>query len=62
MNADLVGSAGFQLATDVGVATKPLNNLPMGHRRLAVALIDAHFLPVCGVPSDGGIHCAAVFF
>ena len=32
----------------------------MGHGGLGIALGDAHFLPVAGVASDGGVHGAGI--
>ncbi len=60
MYPDLVGAAGFQTAADVGIAPVAFYHLPVGHRRLGIALRHAHFLPVRGVPPDGRIHGAPV--
>ena len=60
VDPDLVGSAGFQPAADVGIPPEPLHHLPMGDGRPGIAGGDAHFLPISGVASDGGIHCAAI--
>ena len=60
VDADLVGAAGFELAADVGIAPVAFDDLPVGHGVPGIALGDAHFLPVGGVPPDGGIHGAGV--
>ena len=60
VDTDLMGPSGFQFAADVGIAPVSGHHLPVGHGVLGVALCNAHLLPVTGVPSDGGIHSAAV--
>ena len=61
VNTDLMGPSGFQLAGGVGVTPVAAHHFPVGHGVFGIALGDSHFLPVGGVPSDGGIHSAGVF-
>ena len=58
---NLVGTAGFQLAADVGIALVAAHHLPMGDGAAPAPLGDAHFLSVRGMPPDGRVHGAAVF-
>ena len=56
MDTDLMGTAGFQTALNMGKARKALQHPVMGHRRLAVLVVDAHFFPVLGMTANGGVY------
>ena len=56
MDTDLMGTAGFQTALNMGKARKALQHPVMGHRRLAVLVVDAHFFPLLGMAANGGVY------
>ena len=60
VDPDLVGTARFQAAPDMGIAPVALDDLPMGHRIPGIPGGDAHLFPVRGVPPDGRVHGARV--
>ena len=60
VDTDLVGPAGLQAAADVGIAGKPLHDLPVGHRAPAPPVHHRHLLPVRRAAADGGVHGAPV--
>ena len=60
MDADLVGSAGFQLQLQMGIAGVAGQHRIVGDGRPAVVIGNGHTLAVGGMAADGGVDGAAV--
>ena len=60
MHAYLVCSAGLKLKLHICVVTKAFKHLIMRNSRLAILLIDGHFLAVIGIPAYGALYGALV--
>ena len=60
MHAYLVCPASLKLKLHIGVVTKAFNHLIMRNSRLAILLIDGHFLAIIGIPAYGALYCALI--
>src|SRR5690554_814010 len=58
VHTDLVGTAAFQFAANMGMSGKALNQPVVGHRRFA-GRHHRHALAVLRVPANGSIYCGA---
>ena len=58
MHAYLVCSAGLKLKLHICVVAKAFKHLIMRDSRLAILLIDGHFLAVIGIPAYGALYGA----
>ena len=62
VHADLMGAPGLQFKLHVCVPLKAFQNLVMGDGRLAVFLIDCHFLALDGMAADRRIDGTLLLF
>lgn len=61
MYSDLVGSAGFQTAFNIGIGPKTLQHLNMGDCFLSIPDPGRHLFPVCRMPSHRAVDTQLLF-
>ena len=62
MNANLMGTSGFQSAFNISGVTETFQNLIMCYCFFSVFVVDSHLFTVCRVTSYGSIYSSLIFF